>query len=306
MAENNPFPGENNTGHYWDDNLRELSNPPPRWWMLAFWASMAWVVLYSVLYPTWPVLDGGQAANKGLLGWTQMDEYEKGVAEVEAVRADYENKIKGMDVNAILSDPDVKQYSLASAKVIFGDYCAPCHGSGGQGNPGYPVLADDDWLFGGTADNIVMTVTKGRGMDEASKQPMAGGGGVMTAHVTGGVMTDAEARKMAKWVTAMKNEGKPMDHDAEANQMYLTKGCIACHGVNAKGVDALGAADLTIPVWRFEPGGEESAYYTIANGVNDHTNPQTRGAHMPMFENRLSADEIKKVAVYVHQLGGGQ
>jgi cytochrome c oxidase cbb3-type subunit 3 len=306
MAENNPFPGENNTGHIWDDNLRELDNPPPTWWMMAFWASLIWFVLYCVLYPSWPVFNGGQEANKGVLGWTQMDEYKQGVEEVEAVRAKYEEKIKGMDVNAMLADSDVKQYSVASAKVIFGDYCAACHGSGGQGNPGYPILADDDWLFGGTADNIVTTVTKGRGLDEATRMPMGGGGGVMTAHVKNGVMTEDEARKMAKWVTAMKNEGKPMDHDPEAAQMFLSKGCIACHGMDGKGVDVLGAADLTIPVWRFEPGGEESAFYTISHGVNDWSDPMTRGAHMPSFEGRLSEDTIKKLALYVHELGGGQ
>ena len=86
MADNNPFPGENNTGHIWDDNLRELSNPPPRWWMIAFWASVLWWVAYGVLYPMWPTLDG---YTKGVIGWTQMDEYKKGVKEVEAVRAQY-------------------------------------------------------------------------------------------------------------------------------------------------------------------------------------------------------------------------
>ncbi len=293
MAENNPFPGENNTGHIWDDNLRELNNPPPRWWMLAFWASVIWWVLYGLLYPMWPSLSPDGDSNKGLLGWSQIDEFDRGVTEVTEVRAAYENRIKDMDVNAILADPDVKQYSLASAKVVFGDYCAACHGSGGQGNPGFPVLADDDWLFGGDANTIVTTVTGGRK-------------GIMTAHVKNNVLTEAEARKMAKWVTAMKNEGKPMDHDPEAAQMFMTKGCIACHGPDAKGVDAIGGANLTIPVWRFEPGGEESAYYTIAHGVNDVSDPMTREAVMPKFGDRLSADEIKKVAVYVHQLGGGQ
>ncbi len=293
MAENNPFPGENNTGHIWDDNLRELNNPPPRWWMLAFWASVIWWVLYGLLYPTWPALSPDGDSNKGFLGWTQIDEFDRGVTEVTEVRAAYENKLKDMDVNAILADPDVKQYSLASAKVVFGDYCAPCHGSGGQGNAGFPVLADDDWLFGGDANTIVTTVTGGRK-------------GVMTAHVKNKVLTEAEARKMAKWVTAMKNEGKPMDHDPDAAQMFLTKGCIACHGPDAKGVDAIGGANLTIPVWRFEPGGEESAFYTIAHGVNDVSDPMTREAEMPSFKDRLTADEIKKVAVYVHQLGGGQ
>ncbi|MCG8122348.1 MAG: cytochrome-c oxidase, cbb3-type subunit III, partial [Candidatus Thiodiazotropha taylori] len=66
MAENNPFPGENNTGHIWDDNLRELSNPPPRWWMIAFWASVIWWIAYGVLYPMWPV---GQEPTQGIMGW---------------------------------------------------------------------------------------------------------------------------------------------------------------------------------------------------------------------------------------------
>ena len=222
-----------------------------------------------------------------------MEEYKKGVAQVQEVRAPFEDKIKAADVNAILADPELARYAVASAKVTFGDYCAACHGSGGQGNPGFPVLADDDWLYGGDANTIVTTITNGRK-------------GVMTAHVKNGVLTEAEARQMAKWVTAMKDEQKPMDHDPQAQQMYMTKGCIACHGPDAKGVDALGAANLTIPVWRFRPGGEESAYYTIAHGVNDVTDPKTREAEMPKFGDRLSADEIKKVAVYVHQLGGGQ
>ena len=228
-----------------------------------------------------------------MLGWSQIDEYHTGVAEVEAVRAEYETKIKDMDINAMLADNDVKQYSQASAKVIFGDFCAACHGSGGQGNVGFPVLADDDWLYGGDANTLVATITNGRK-------------GVMTAHVKNNVLTEAEARQMAKWVTAMKNEGKPMDHDPAAKEMFMAKGCIACHGPDAKGVDPIGGADLTIPVWRFEPGGEESAYYTIAHGVNDVSDPQTREAEMPKFGDRLSAEEIKKVALYVHQMGGGQ
>ena len=292
MAEHNPFPGENNTGHIWDDDLRELANPPPSWWMIAFWASIIWFVGYSVLYPTWPVFDGMQEA-KGVLDWSQIQEYDTGVKEVEEIRAKYEDKIKGMDVNAMLADADVKQYAHASAKVLFGDNCAACHGSGGQGNAGFPVLADDDWLYGGDANTLVMTVTNGRK-------------GVMTAHVKNNVMTEDEALKMAKWVTAMKNEGKPMDHDPEAKEMFMIKGCIACHGPDAKGVDPIGGANLTIPVWRFEPGGEESALYTISHGVNDVSDPQTREAEMPKFGDRLSADEIKKVALYVHQMGGGQ
>ena len=147
MAENNPFPGENNTGHFWDDNLRELDNPAPRWWMIGFWASILWWIGYGILFPMWPTLSGN---TKGILGWSQIQEYDEGVAQVTDVRAPFEEQIAGMTAEAIMADPGLTQYTLASAKVLFGDYCSACHGSGGQGNPGFPVLADDDWLYGGT------------------------------------------------------------------------------------------------------------------------------------------------------------
>ena len=86
MAEHNPFPGENNTGHIWDDNLRELKNPPPRWWMIAFWASVLWWIGYGVWYPMWPTLTGN---TQGIGNWSQMDEYNKGVAQVTEMRAPY-------------------------------------------------------------------------------------------------------------------------------------------------------------------------------------------------------------------------
>ncbi len=297
MAERNPFPGENNTGHIWDGNLRELANPPPGWWTIGFWASIAFFAVYGVVYPLYPVGDNG---TKGVMGWTQMGEYKEGKAEVDKVRATYESKLKGMDAKAVLADPSLKKYVQASANVLFGDYCAACHGSKGVGNAaltpqdaGFPVLVDDDWLWGGDINTIVATVTTGRK-------------GIMPANVKAGLLTEADARKLAKWVAGMKNEKKPMSHDPEAQQMFVDKGCFACHGPDAKGVDAMGSADLTSPIWRFAPGGEESAFYTIANGVNDASDPKSRVAEMPKFGDRLSADEIKKVAIFVHQLGGGK
>ena len=304
MAENNPFPGENNTGHIWDDNLRELKNPPPRWWMLAFWASVAWWVGYAILYPMWPV---GQQPTPGILGWSQMQEYQQGLEQVQAKRAQFEEQIAAMTPEQILADPGLTQYTLASAKVLFGDYCSACHGSGGQGNLGFPVLADDDWLYGGTTAKIVETITNGRK-------------GAMTAHAN--ILSEAEVDTLANWVVQMAETGGTGGSE-EGWALFKAKGCTACHGEKANGILAelpngdvvtVGAANLTDGIWRFEPGGYESARHTILYGVNQPGVPETRDAVMPAFGPdatrggvaKLGGQDIKKLAVYVHELGGGK
>lgn len=283
MSDKNPFPGENNTGHIWDDNIRELANPPPRWWMLSFWASIAFFVGYGVIYPMWPALPGGQGFTKGVTGWTQMKEYQEGVDEVEAVRGQFESQIKTMSAKEILADEGLTSYTLASAKVLFGDNCAACHGSGGQGGPDYPVLVDDDWLFGGSVETIEQTITNGRK-------------GIMTAH--GKILSSEEIDKLAVAIVSGKPASEPL---------FMEKACLACHGVDGKGMHVLGSANLTDAVWRFAQADQlASVKYTITHGVNDVSDPLTRQAEMPVFGDRLGKNEIKKLAVYVYMLGGGQ
>lgn len=301
MAGPNPFPGENNTGHFWDDNLRELNNPPPSWWMIGFWASIAWVVGYFILYPSWPMPyqpQQGEGFTKGVIGWTQIKEYEEGVQQLQEMRAQYEEKIAAMTAEQILADPGMTQYTLASAKVLFGDNCSACHGSGGQGNPGYPVLVDDDWLYGGSLAKLQESLAYGRK-------------GAMTAHKD--ILTPAEVDALAKFVVDL-SEGKATD---QGWALFNEKGCAACHGPKGNGVLAelpggeivtVGAANLTDGIWRFEPGGLESAKHTILYGVNQAGVEGTREAVMPAFADtgKLNPLQIKKLVVYVHELGGGK
>ena len=284
MTDNNPFPGENNTGHIFDDNVRELTNPPPRWWMIGFWASVLFVIVYGLIYPMWPLATG---STTGFTGWSSIGEYKAGVAEVEAVRAKYEGRLQGVSAAEILAKADLSTYTVASAKVLFGDYCAGCHGNGGQGIPGFPVLADDDWLYGGAVEKIQETITNGRK-------------GIMPAQ--GNLLSDSEIDTLANYVVGLKQG----TDDPAGKALYMEKGCIACHGPDGKGLQVLGAANLTSAIWRFEPGGVDSARRTIRYGVNDPSTPETRLAEMPAFKERLDETEIKKLAVFVHKLGGGQ
>lgn len=283
MSENNPFPNEGNTGHIWDESLRELTNEPPTWWRIGFHASWILVVVYTIMYPSWPLIN---SHFKGVMGWTSIGEFKEDVQAIDAVRADYEAKLPEKSVAAILADNDLKEYSKRSAKVLFGDNCAACHGKGGQGNANYPILVDDDWLFGGTVETIEQTIANGRQ-------------GMMTAH--GKILSAAEIDELA---TAIVN-GKPA-----STPLFMSKACFACHGADGKGMHALGAANLTDQIWRFNDEGVtrlESVKYTITHGVNDASDPLTRNAVMPKFGGgKLSDTDIKKLAVYVHELGGGQ
>lgn len=284
MAEHNPFPDEGNTGHIWDDNLRELANPTPKWWMMGFYASIAFVIGYAIIYPMIPLATDH---TKGVTGWTAIGEYKAALAEVEAVRKPFEDKIANMSAKEILADTELAAYVEASGKVLFGDYCAGCHGNGGQGNVGYPVLADDDWLYGGSIEQIHTTITNGRK-------------GVMPAHKD--TMSEAEIDTLANYVVGL-SEGKS---DAKGKALYQAKACFACHGMDGKGMAALGSANLTDGIWRFDEEDKlASAKRTIAHGVNA-ASPETRKAEMPAFKDKLSEANIKKMAVYVHKFGGGQ
>jgi len=269
------------TGHVWDETLGELLNQPPKWWWIGFHASWIFVVVYTLIYPSWPMLT---THTKGLTGWTSIKEYKEDMKEIVSVRAKYEDKLPGMSVAAILADDELSEYAVRSAKVLFGENCAACHGAGGSGNPGFPVLADDDWLFGGSIETIEQSISFGR----RGMMPKMGGM----------QLSEAEINQLAKSIVAGK---------AISDPLYMEKGCVGCHTPTGKGMAVLGSANLVDGIWRFAPGTEESVAYTIKHGVNDASDPQTRNAEMPQFGGaKLSETEIKKLAVYVHKLGGGQ
>jgi len=284
MSDKNDPTKAPDTGHIWDDNLRELTNQPPRWWLNTLYLSAVFLIIYMVLYPSIPLISG---STKGLLDWTQIKEYKEDLKSIEEVRAPFEDKIKLMSATEIVADRELAAYTSRAAKVLFGDRCAPCHGGGGAGNPGYPILADDNWLYGGSVDTIIETITNGR-------MGMMPGFSAM--------MSEADIDNIAQHVLAMS---KGSEH-AAGKALYESAGCGGCHGMDSKGIQMMGSANLVDSIWRFAPGTLESVKYTIANGVNAPGVAETRQAVMPVFKGQLSELEIKKLAVYVYMLGGGQ
>ncbi|HXU92191.1 MAG TPA: cytochrome-c oxidase, cbb3-type subunit III [Gallionella sp.] len=274
------------TGHVWDDDLGDLTNQPPKWWMLGLTASAIWVVVYFLYYPSIPV-SNANSFFKGLGGWTAITEMEADKSVVDNVRKQYEDKLKNMTPAAILADSQLTEYVTRSGKVLFGDNCAACHGQNGVGTTDKqglfaPILNDDDWLYGGKIDDIYASITGGRQ-------------GMMPAHKD--ILSAAEIDTLANAIAASKPTSTPL---------FAEKGCTACHGPDGKGIQAMGSANLTDKIWRFD-GSVEGIKYTIANGVNAGV-PGTRVAVMPSFQaaGKLSDAEMKKLAVYVYKFGGGQ
>lgn len=295
------------TGHVWDEDLADFVNQPPKWWMLGLTASAIWVCVYWLMYPAVPFASSGTFfKGVGLPGsgqWSAIKEMEADMAVVNEARDKYEQKLNGMTPAAILADADLSEYVTRSGKVLFGDNCAACHGTNGVGainnNPKAalkdrglfaPVLNDDDWLYGGNIETIHETIMGGRQ-------------GMMVAHKD--TLSEKEIDDVAQYVLAL-SEGKGDDSSVAAGkQVFESSDCTGCHGADAKGMQAMGSANLTDKIWRFD-GSLEGIKQTITYGVNSGE-ANARVAVMPSFEaaGKLSANEIKKLAVYVYKFGGG-
>jgi len=287
MAKQNKPQQAPDTGHEWD-GIRELTNPPPRWWMISLHASWIFALGYIILYPSIPLV---HESTKGLLGWTMIKEFKEDVAENDAIKAPFLKQVAAMDGEALLADAGLKGFAESSAKAIFGDSCAACHGAGGQGSPGlFPNLTDDAWLYGGDIATIIESITDGRE-------------GNMPAHKD--VISDADIETLTDFVIA-SSQGKGTE---KGLALFNASGCADCHGEDARGgaINELGsgAANLTDGLWRFGSSHEE-VLRTIRYGVNQEDVPQTRIAIMPAFGEKLSPEVIKMLAVKVHEFGGGK
>ncbi|NDW04444.1 cytochrome-c oxidase, cbb3-type subunit III [Jiella pacifica] len=279
--------GVETTGHSWD-GIKELNNPLPRWWLWTFYATIAFALVYSVLYPAWPLVN---SATSGLLGWSSRGELAEETATANAARAGQIEQITSLSVEEINADPELRTVAIAGGRAAFKVNCVQCHGSGAEGGPGYPNLNDDAWLWGGSLDAIHTTLQHGirfASDDDTriSEMPAFGRDGILDREQIGDV---------AEYVLSFAGNADDKAA-ADKGQAVFADNCAACHGESGEGVKELGAPALNDAIWLF--GG------TKDDIVRQVTAP--RHGVMPAWEERLGETTVKELTVYVHSLGGGQ
>ncbi len=259
--------GGADTGHVWDKDLREYNNPLPRWWLWLFYLTVAFGLVYLVLYP-------GLGTFKGIKGWTQHGQYEQERAAAEAKAAAYLAPFATMTIPQLAADPK----AMSTARNLFQVNCAQCHGSDGGGAKGFPNLTDANWQWGGDPDTVVQTITGGRMAVMPPWGPVLGAQGVdqVVAYVE-------------------KLSGQQADATlAAAGQTLFETNCAACHGVDGKGNPILGAPNLTDEIWLY--GGDAATLHqTVENG---------RNGQMLAFGERLGPERVRLLAAYAIQLAG--
>lgn len=277
--------GIETTGHTWD-GIEELNNPLPRWWLWIFYATVAWSVLYVIAYPAIPLLD---RATGGLLGWSTRTEVARDIADFEASNAALRQSLVEVDLRVLDENEELYRYAVQAGAAVFRTNCSQCHGSGAAGAVGYPNLLDDNWLWGGTLDEIAYTVRHGIRNEEDPDARYS----EMPAF--GEILPEEEVDALVQYVLSLSGQ----DHDASvaagAEGLFLDN-CSACHGENGLGMRDLGAPNLTDAIWLYG-GDPETIHATIM---------YSRYGVMPPWGERLGEANVRAVSAYVHQLGGGE
>jgi cytochrome c oxidase cbb3-type subunit III len=277
------------TGHEWD-GIQELNNPLPRWWLWTLYATIIWGVGYTIAYPAWPMLTG---ATQGTVGWSARGEVAEDIARFDAANADIKARLVAADLTAIGGQQDLAAFAENAGAAVFRTNCATCHGAGAAGvmGKGYPNLLDDDWLWGGDIDAILTSIAHGiRNTQDPdarySQMPAFGVDGILEARQIDAVVEHMLAISGAEHDAAL----------AAGGAVVFAENCASCHQEGGIGDRTQGAPNLTDAIWLYG-GSRDALTYTVVNA---------RFGVMPPWAGRLSEDELRAVAVYVHSRGGGE
>ena len=268
--------------HTWDGDLKEMNNPMPGWWLSLFYLMIAFAIAYLFLYP---------GVYKGSKGWTQLTQYQQESRRVDARSAEYFRHYAGKSVEDLAKDTD----ALAIGRRIFLQNCAVCHATDAGGTPGnYPNLTDKDWIWGGTPENIINTITNGH------TGAMPAGGALIS--VTPGQAPSAEDQQKLEDVSNYILALGGYEHDqalAEKGKELYSTSCVACHGPDGKGNPVIGGINLADQTWLYAEDSEDpAALKTFIQNQIQHP----RNNVMPAWKDILGEAKIKVVAAYVYSL----
>ena len=274
------------TGHEWD-GITEFDNPLPKWWLYVFYATIVFAVVYCVLYPSIPLI---WTHTNGILHYSRRAELAQGDAIAAAQQAPYRDRIAKLSLAEIRKDPDLLGFAETGGRAVFNENCVPCHRAGGAGAKGYPNLADDDWLWGGTIDAIAQTITHGiRNADPDSRQTN------MPRFGADGILKREQIEDVADYVLSLSGHQAAPATVARGAKIFADN-CVTCHGEKGTGKQDVGAKNLTDNIWLY--GGDRA---TLIETITD-----ARNGSMPAWGQRFDPTTIKMLALYVYSLGGGK
>lgn len=272
-----PVSGYDTTGHDWG-GITELNTAFPKIVIWALVLSFGYSVIAWILLPAWPY---GGDYTRGLLKRDQQVQAAEGFRDLEAGRQDWMTRFASEDPAELQADAALMQTALPAARRLFDDNCAACHGAGGTGGPGFPVLADETWLWSSAPETLVEILRYGINSDHPDTFY-----GEMPAFDW---MERSERAALSTFVVALQDGSADFDSDAGA---LFTENCASCHGDDGAGGLEVGAPALT----------DAAVIYGQDHATVMETLRHGRAGVMPSWEGRLSDAEITLLALYVAQL----
>lgn len=275
------------TGHEWD-GIKEFDKPIPRWWLWTYYLSIIFSIGYVIAYPAIPLVND---YTKGLLGWSSRGAVEQQISAAKMAQSKYIDALQNASLEDVAGNEELMTFAVEGGKSAYAVNCVQCHGSGATGSKGYPNLNDDEWLWGGTLEDIYTTVSHGIRFEEDDDTRFS----EMPAFLTDEILEKADIAQVAHFVRAFTG----LDHDADAaaaGAEIFAENCAACHKEDGTGDQEQGAPNLADAVWLYG-----SEFDSIVNTIS-----ASRKGVMPAWAHRLDDTTIKQLTMFIHSRGGGQ
>ena len=183
------------------DGIQELDNSLPSWWLNGFYFTIAFGIVYMLLYH--------------VLDWAPLPEQEYRSEMIKAYAKnnpeEYMAKIAGSSFKRTKKEKVFKLRTAAAdierGRKLFMDpkqLCFTCHGNEGQGLVG-PNLTDEYWLHGCSVTEIAKNIIKGF--------PSKG----MMPYGSNQRLTDDDVEKLTAYIVSIKgsNPANPKAVDME-------------------------------------------------------------------------------------------